>query len=131
MYVVARVYSIATLWQSLKAIGAELSDFFSGSTASSRDTDVPYRRLHARNLLEGCFKVWKQSVQKFRSYDRSYKQTYPFLYTECPQYKYIKINAYIFVPKRLMKFIFLALYRVTQKVFNARQYTSMWAPVIA
>jgi hypothetical protein len=29
-----------------------------------------------------------------------------------------------------MKFIFSALNRVTQKVFNARQYTSMWAPVV-
>jgi hypothetical protein len=51
--------------------------------------------------------------------------------TGCPRYKYTKINAYIFVHKRFMKFIFSALYRVTQKVFNARQYTSMWAPVVA
>jgi hypothetical protein len=42
-----------------------------------------------------------------------------------------KINAYTFVPKRFIKFIFSALYRVTKKVFNARQYTSMWAPVVA
>jgi hypothetical protein len=32
---------------------------------------------------------------------------------------------------RFMKFIFSALYRVTQNVFYARQYTSMWAPVVA
>jgi hypothetical protein len=50
-------------------------------------------------------------------------------YTECPRYKYTKINACIFVPKRFMKFIFSALYRVIQNVFNACQYTSMWAPV--
>jgi hypothetical protein len=30
-----------------------------------------------------------------------------------------------------MKFTFLPLYRVTQKVFYARQYASMWAPVVA
>jgi hypothetical protein len=35
------------------------------------------------------------------------------------------------LPKRFMKFIFSALYRVAQKVFYARQYTSMWAPVVA
>jgi hypothetical protein len=52
-------------------------------------------------------------------------------YTECPRYKYTKINAYIFVLKIFMNFIFSAWYRVTQKVFNARQYTSMWAPVVA
>jgi hypothetical protein len=31
----------------------------------------------------------------------------------------------------MLIFIFSALYRVTQKVFYARQYTSMWAPVVA
>jgi hypothetical protein len=56
--------------------------------------------------------------------------TSPTVYTECPRYKYTKIK-YIFVPKRFMKFIFSALYRVTQKVFNTCQYTSMWAPVVA
>jgi hypothetical protein len=80
MYVKARSYAISTLWQSLKAIGTEMSEFFSGSTASSRDTDVTYRRLHARNLPEGCVKIWEQWVQKFRSCDRSYNQTYPFIY---------------------------------------------------
>jgi hypothetical protein len=58
-------------------------------------------------------------------------QLYTDKYTECSRYKYIKINAYIFLPKRFMKFVFSALYRVTQKVFNARQYTSMWTPVVA
>jgi hypothetical protein len=57
--------------------------------------------------------------------------THSHLYTECPRYNYTKINAFIFVPKRFTKFIFSALYRVTQKVFNAHQYTSMWAPVVA
>jgi hypothetical protein len=77
VYVEARAYSIATLWQSLKAIGTELSEIFSGSTASSRDTDVVYRRFDGRNVREGCVKIWKQSVQKFLSCNRSYKQTYP------------------------------------------------------
>jgi hypothetical protein len=39
------------------------------------------------------------------------------LYTACPRYRYTKINAYIFVPKLFIKFIFSALYRVTQKFF--------------
>jgi len=30
-----------------------------------------------------------------------------------------------------MKFMFSTLYRVTQKDFYARPYTSMWAPVVA
>jgi hypothetical protein len=30
-----------------------------------------------------------------------------------------------------MKFMFLKVYRVTQKYFYARQYSSMWAPVVA
>ena len=30
-----------------------------------------------------------------------------------------------------MKFMFSAVYRVTQKYFYARPYTSMWAPVVA
>jgi hypothetical protein len=77
MYVEARACAIATLWQRLKAIGTEWSEIFSGTTASSRDTDVLYRRLHARNVREGCDKIWKQSVQKFLSCDRRYKQTYP------------------------------------------------------
>jgi hypothetical protein len=41
MYLEARAYAIATLWESLKAIGTDVSEIFSGSTASSRDTDVP------------------------------------------------------------------------------------------
>jgi hypothetical protein len=60
-----------------------------------------------------------------------YIYIYIYIYTGCPRYKYTKINAYSFVPKRFMKFIFSALYRVTQKIFNACQYTSMWAPVVA
>ena len=30
-----------------------------------------------------------------------------------------------------MKFMFSTMYRVTQKDFYARPYTSMWAPVVA
>jgi len=30
-----------------------------------------------------------------------------------------------------MKFMFSTLYRVTQKDFYVRPYTSMWAPVVA
>jgi len=30
-----------------------------------------------------------------------------------------------------MKFMFSTVYRVTQKDFYARPYTSMWAPVVA
>jgi hypothetical protein len=30
-----------------------------------------------------------------------------------------------------MKFVFSTVYRVTQKDFYARPYTSMWAPVVA
>jgi len=35
------------------------------------------------------------------------------------------------VPKSFMKFMFSPVYRVTQKDFYARLYTSMWAPVVA
>ena len=49
----------------------------------------------------------------------------------CPGYRYTKIHAYVLVPKSFMKFMFSAVYRVTQKDFYARPYTSMWAPVVA
>ena len=39
--------------------------------------------------------------------------------------------AYVLVPKSFMKFIFSTVYRVTQKDFYARPYTSMWAHVVA
>jgi hypothetical protein len=42
-----------------------------------------------------------------------------------------KIHAYVLVPKSFMKFMFPTVYRVTQKDFYARPYTSMWAPVVA
>jgi len=35
------------------------------------------------------------------------------------------------VPKSFMKFMFSPVYRVTQKDFYARPYTSMWASVVA
>jgi hypothetical protein len=46
-------------------------------------------------------------------------------------YTYTKIHAYVSVPKIFMKFMFSTVYRVTQKDFYARPYTSMWAPVVA
>ena len=49
----------------------------------------------------------------------------------CPCYRYTKIHAYVFVPKSFMQFMFSTVYRVTQKDFYARLYTSMWAPVVA
>ena len=42
-----------------------------------------------------------------------------------------KIHAYVLVPKSFMKFMFSTVYRVTQKYFCARPYTSVWAPVVA
>jgi len=42
-----------------------------------------------------------------------------------------KIHAYVLVPKIFMKFMFSTVYRVTQKDFYTRPYTSMWAPVVA
>ena len=42
-----------------------------------------------------------------------------------------KIHAYVLVPKSFMKFMFSPVYRVTQKDFYARPYTSVWAPVVA
>jgi hypothetical protein len=42
-----------------------------------------------------------------------------------------KIHAYVLIPKSCMKFMFSTVYRVTQKDFYARPYTSMWAPVVA
>ena len=42
---------------------------------------------------------------------------------------YTKIHVYVLVPKSFMKFMFSTVYRVTQKDFYARPYTSMWAPV--
>ena len=41
------------------------------------------------------------------------------------------IHAYVLVPKSFMKFMFSTVYRVTQKDFYARPYTSMWAPAVA
>ena len=51
--------------------------------------------------------------------------------TGCPGYRYTKIHAYVLVPKNFMKFMFSTVYRVTQKDFYARPYTSTWAPVVA
>ena len=51
--------------------------------------------------------------------------------TGFPGYRYTKIHAYILVPRSFMKFMFSTVYRVTQKDFYARPYTSMWAPVVA
>jgi len=42
-----------------------------------------------------------------------------------------KVHAYVLVPKSFMQFMFSTVYRVTQKNFDARPYTSMWAPVVA
>ena len=42
-----------------------------------------------------------------------------------------KIHAYILVPKSFMKFMFSTVYKVTQKDFYARPYTSMWPPFVA
>jgi hypothetical protein len=39
-----------------------------------------------------------------------------------------KTYAYVLVPKTFMNFMFLTVYRVTQKDFYAHPYTSMWAP---
>jgi hypothetical protein len=36
----------------------------------------------------------------------------------------------ILVPKSFIKFMFLTVYRVTQKYFYAHPYTSMWSPVV-
>jgi hypothetical protein len=47
--------------------------------------------------------------------------------TGCPGWRYTK-NAYVLVPKTFLKFMFLKVYRVTQKYFYARPYTSMWTP---
>ena len=41
-----------------------------------------------------------------------------------------KIHAYVLVPKSYMQFMFSTVYRVTQKYYYARPYTSMWAPVV-
>jgi len=41
-----------------------------------------------------------------------------------------KIHAYVLVLKSFMKFMFSAVYRVTQKDFYARPYTSLWAPIV-
>jgi hypothetical protein len=48
--------------------------------------------------------------------------------TGCPGYRYTKIHAYVLVPKSFIKFIFSTVYRVSQKDFYARPYTSIWAP---
>jgi len=42
-----------------------------------------------------------------------------------------KILAYDLVPKSFMKCMFSTVYRVPQKDYYARPYTSMWAPVVA
>ena len=44
---------------------------------------------------------------------------------------YTKIHAYVLVPKSFMKLVFSTVYRVAEKDFYARPYTSMWAPVVA
>jgi len=41
------------------------------------------------------------------------------------------MHVYILAPKSFMKFMFSTVYRITQKDFYARPYTSMWAPVVA
>jgi len=51
--------------------------------------------------------------------------------TACPGYTYTKTHAYVLVPKSFMKFMFSAVYRVTQTDFYSRPYTSVWAPVVA
>ena len=51
--------------------------------------------------------------------------------TACPVYRYTKIHAYVLVPRSFVKFMFSKLYRVTQKDFYARPYTSVWAAVVA
>ena len=38
--------------------------------------------------------------------------------------------AYVLVPKGFMQLMFSTVYRVTQKDFYARQYTSMWAEIL-
>ena len=53
------------------------------------------------------------------------------VYTGCLRYRFIKIHAYVLVHKSFMEFMFSTVYRVTQKDFYARPYTSMWAPVVA
>jgi len=43
---------------------------------------------------------------------------------------YTKIHAYVLVPKSFMQFMFSTVYRVTQKDFYARPYTSMCAEML-
>jgi len=40
------------------------------------------------------------------------------------------MHAYILVPKSFVQFMFSTVYRVTQKDFYARLYTSMWAEML-
>ena len=40
------------------------------------------------------------------------------------------MHAYVVVPESFMQFMFSTVYKVTQKDFYARPYTSMWPPVV-
>jgi len=43
---------------------------------------------------------------------------------------YTEIHAYVLVTKSVMQFMFSTVYRVTQKDFYARPYTSTWAEML-
>jgi len=70
------------------------------------------------------FLWWRRFVFTAR-----YELKFMYCVSELEVYK--KILAYVLVPKSFMEFMFSTVYRVTQKDFYARPYTSVWAAVVA
>jgi hypothetical protein len=76
-YIKTRTYSNARLCQNFKAIGEELSEIVSGSTASP-----PYIYIykHSRIRMQRCVKISTQSVKNFRRFEIRNIRRFTFLF---------------------------------------------------
>jgi hypothetical protein len=63
MYVNTLAYWNATLFPKFEAIGEELLEIVSGSTASQPDIDFRHMYEHSQIRMQGCFKISNQSVK--------------------------------------------------------------------
>jgi hypothetical protein len=79
MYVNTPVYRNGRLCPNLEAISYEVSEIFSGSTASQRDIDSVPMYDHSLIHVERCVKISKQSAQQFLSFNVRNSFAFTFL----------------------------------------------------
>jgi hypothetical protein len=73
------MYQNGRLCPNLEAIGYEVSEIFSGSTASQGDIDSIPMYDHSLIHVERCVKISKQSAQQFLSFNVTNSFAFTFL----------------------------------------------------